>query len=405
MRECLSRDNGQSFAVKIIDQESRAISWGSKSVARQEADLLASLNHKNIVTFIEVYEDKQFLYVIMEKCTGGEVFERLIKQRRFTEIELVDFCRQMFSALEYIHSMNMIHRDIKAENFLYAEDGSIKLVDFGLAVKVKPDTGLLRDVVGSPHYIAPEMLERKYTYPVDMWSAGVLLYLMLYGRYPFDAETDDQIIRRIRAGGINWESPDCTPSGAILKLLQKLLQTKPGERFTPLAALNDPFLSNRVETDETASNSIIITETVAERLNSSVVIPTKSRRKDMMYSEAEKKRNIRISELEKQFEEGLHRGWRKSHVLPLSAPSSPRGGLKSPLGRQATKGLLGVDHSTMMSSSDSNLGIDQAARAKRSRSVPSIHVTFDTKPPDLFVYTDGSPSLVKIGGNTKGPKR
>ena len=213
MRECLSRDNGQSFAVKIIDQETRAISWGSKSVARQEADLLASLNHKNIVTFIEVYEDKQFLYVIMEKCTGGEVFERLIKQRRFTEIELVDFCRQMFSAIEYIHSMNMIHRDIKAENFLYAEDGSIKLVDFGLAVKVKTDTGLLRDVVGSPHYIAPEMLERKYTYPVDMWSAGVLLYLMLYGRYPFDAETDDQIIRRIRAGGINWESPDCTPSG------------------------------------------------------------------------------------------------------------------------------------------------------------------------------------------------
>ena len=353
------------------------------------------VGHPNIVRFIDVYEDPQFMYVIMERCSGGEVFERLIKQRRFTEGEMVDFCRQVFSAIGYIHSLEIIHRDIKAENFLYSADGSVKLIDFGLAVKLKAKGEILKDVVGSPHYIAPEMLDRKYSYPADMWSAGVLVYLMLYGRYPFDGETDELIMKRVRQGGVNWVSPDFIPSVTTMTFVQRLLNPIPTSRMSPLEAMRDAFLSQG-PLGAKVSN-VIVSESVVHLLNTGVVMPAKTRRRERLASEAERARSARILELEKQFEDGAHRGWRRSNGAPASAPTSPVGGLRPALMRQGTKGLIGGVQRVSMLASMGPPRTDGTPKSKRSKSLPGSHVTFDMKPPEMYVYTEGSSNMKKMG--------
>ena len=329
----------------------------------------------------------------MEKCTGGEVFERIVHQKRFTESELVAFCQQMFSAIEYIHSLGIIHRDIKAENFLYTAEGTIKLIDFGLAVKVKNPKHLLNEIVGSPHYMAPEMLSNRYSFPVDMWSAGVLIYLMIFGRYPFNDETAELIMRKVREGTVDWSDRDFPPPPNVIEFLHRLLEPSPTSRLTPIDALNHEFLRHKSSSEK--SDAVAVPEAVSERLNTSVVLPTKDRRKGLQESDAEKQRNERVQELEKQFDAGLHRGWRNSQGVSLSLPSTPsKGG--NMLKRQATKGRLGYHHSnTTQPTSDS----PRAPKTKRSRSLPEWHVTFDSKPPDVFVYNERSGQLTRMGSH------
>lgn len=390
VRECIHETSKQSFAVKIVEQIPSRASWGLGSVARAEADLLASLDHPNIVHFIDVYEDSQFLYVIMERCSGGEVFEKLVAQKRFSEIEVINFCRQMFSAIEYIHSLDIIHRDIKAENFLFTADGRVKLIDFGLAVRVRSRKQLLTDVVGSPQYIAPEMLHHKYSFPVDMWSAGVLLFLMIFGRYPFEDETDDLIFRKIQKGTIVWSSESIpAPSKSVIDFIQGLLQIDPSIRISPLQALNSPFLRHKSSSELT--DNVLIPESVADKLIIKVIGPARTRRKELLHSETERRRSERIQELEKQFEAGKHRGRRLSPGSSVSLPTSPIG--SSPK-RQPTLGFLGYQKSA---STTEGLTSPKYPEAKRSRSLPGTRVTFDSKPPDVFVYNEGSGSLTKVG--------
>jgi serine/threonine protein kinase len=341
----------------------------------------------------------------MEKCPGGEVFEKLIRLRRFTENDMIDFCKQVFSAIEYIHSLNIIHRDIKAENFLYAADGSIKLIDFGLAVKLKSDTDLFKEMVGSAHYIAPEMLDRKYSKPVDIWSAGVLVYLMLYGRYPFDGETDEIIMRRVKIGAIAWDSPNFTPSATVSNFLNILLERDPSKRIDATTALSDPFLSSPITKE--GAVSIIVTGPVIDFLSDNIVTPTKCKRKGMLLSAKEKTRSAKILDLEHQFELGHFRGWRRSRhasETTVSAPTSPNTKFNKPvMGRQSTKGaglLGGKEVHAVMSSPTSPM-------QKRAKSLPpgALKVKFDSNPPDLFVYTEGVAEIKRIASPYSSPRR
>jgi len=346
----------------------------------------------------------------MEKCPGGEVFEKLVKLRRFTESDVVDFCKQMFSAIEYIHSLNIIHRDIKAENFLYARDGSVKLIDFGLAVRLRSDSEILKEVVGSAHYIAPEMLDRRYSKPVDIWSAGILIFLMLYGRYPFDAETDEGVMKKVKIGGIKWEeSPDFAPSRDISHFLHCLLERDPSRRPSASSVLTEPFLSGsktNIIDDPTASTRVLVSEQVIEKLSTSVILPTRSRRKEQLGSDTERSRSARILELEHQYEIGTLRGWRRSRKGPISvsAPTSPMNKQKV-MGRQATKGLIGNGSGSSIrndNAADSSPG--KSPDSKRSRSLPgSFKVSFDPNPPDLYIYTEGTSSLIKVPSRPNSP--
>jgi myosin-light-chain kinase len=388
VRECINSTTKESYAVKIIDQNPNNLSWGRNSIARREVELLSSLNHPSIIRFVDVYEDSQFLYVVMERCNGGELFERIVAEKKFKESDVIDFSRQMFSAIEYVHSHHIIHRDIKADNFLLTGDGlKVKLIDFGLAVKVSGSRHILSDVVGSAYYMAPEMLNHKYSFQVDMWSAGVLMFLMIFGRYPFDDETDELIFRKIQRGVAEWNSQESVAVTSEAKdFIQRLLDVNPRARMTAIQALNDPFLRHKSTSEKT--DFILIPESVTDRINEKIIVPARSRRKERIKSEAERARSSRILKLEEQFEEGRHRGRRLSGAgMSFSLPTSP-------LKRQATKGLFG--HQNSNSTAESNVSSPRVKEPKRSRSLPGAHVTFDSKPPDVFVYTDGNMALTKV---------
>ena len=183
------------------------------------------------------------------------MFDRLLKLKRFSEQEVVSITTQALRAIAYIHSKNIIHRDIKAENFLYATSPgsvlgssnhastSIKLIDFGLAVRLKADNEVLTSVVGSAHYLAPEMIRQQYSKSVDLWSAGVMVYLMLFGRYPFDGNNDDIIISKIRKAKIEWNINNIDISNQARSFLQGLLERDPSLRLTATQALAHPFLA------------------------------------------------------------------------------------------------------------------------------------------------------------------
>ena len=344
------------------------------------------LDHRNIVKFTDVYEDKHFLYVIMELCSGGEIFDKLIKMQRFTESDMKSLCMQIFSAVEYIHSLSIIHRDVKAENFLFAADGSIKLIDFGLAVRLKHDNEFLKEIVGSAHYIAPEMLDRKYSKSVDIWSAGVLVFLMIHGRYPFDAETDDQILRKIKLGSVDGGRDSFKPSDLVTAFITRLLERDPIRRLSATSALQDAFLLSTSD-----NSSIIISEEVVDNINKSIVIPEKGRKLELLESESERIITERIHNLTKQFELGTHRGWKKSRGPIKSAPVSPKSKL---LNRQGTKGLPSPKSALKPP-------ITPYPREKRAKSLPgSFRVHFDANPPDIFVYGDTLNDIRKISPNT-----
>ena len=195
------------------------------------------------------YQDRTNLYIVTEKCHGGEVFDRLLRLKRFSEEEAISVASQALSAISYIDSMNIIHRDIKAENFLYLtpSDGHglspvVKLIDFGLAVRLKSETDILTAVVGSAHYLAPEMIRQQYSKSVDVWGVGVMVYLMLYGRYPFDGNNDDIVISKIRKSTIDYNIASGDISNRAKNFLQSLLERDVRMRLTAAQAMDHPWL-------------------------------------------------------------------------------------------------------------------------------------------------------------------
>lgn len=350
---------------------------------------MSLVDHPNVVKFVDFYEDRQFIYVIMEKCGGEDVFDKLIEKKRFKESEVVGFCRQIFSAIEYLHDRRIIHRDIRAENFLYSSDGSIKLIDFGLAIKVKTKNQTFSDVVGSPPYMSPDMLSKRYSYPVDMWSAGVLVFLMLHGRYPIEDDTDEIFHRKLKSAEINWVSSEFTPSSHVLEFLQRLLEPDMHKRITPLEALNHQFLRHKSSSEQ--SDTVMVSESVADQLNKSVVLPGKSRRKLSHDSPEESTMNFRIQELEKQFHAGSLRGWRKSFEISVSEPSSP----KVVKFQHHQKSSIGIQSKSITRVFE-RIPESPSPNVKRASSLPGSRVRFDANPPEMYVYTNGASGVIKV---------
>jgi serine/threonine protein kinase len=227
--------------MKIMRASEAGGYWSPSAIFRREVCILKSLNHKNIISFIDSFTNDQYLCLIMEKTQACELFEKVISEKRLREREAAFIFSQVMEAILYLHSLNIVHRDIKAENVLVHADGSVKLIDFGLSVRLRAAKEQLKEIVGSAHYIAPEMLSHSYGKEVDVYSAGIMLYLMIFGYYPFDG-SEEKIFQLIKFGTPNLGNDSLSPHA--IAFLGLLLEKDPGVRLTAGQALEHIFLAD-----------------------------------------------------------------------------------------------------------------------------------------------------------------
>lgn len=243
-------------AVKIL-KLSKDIKSSRMKELRQEISLLQQIDHPHIAKLYETYEEEGCnLYLVMEYLSGGELFDRVINLGHFREIKAAEAVQQMVGAVQYLHAKGIVHRDLKLENFMYRSKNSDKLVliDFGLSTKYADPqaTNLkgskkkkyLNEMVGSSYYMAPEVMKRKYGRECDMWSLGVIAYMLLSGHPPFAGDTDEEIMKRVRKGKYHFDhSAFKKISENAVDFCRKLLQYDTKNRMTAQQALVHPWLS------------------------------------------------------------------------------------------------------------------------------------------------------------------
>ena len=218
---------------------------------KREVNILIEMDHPNIIKLYDVYESQNSLYLLMEECHGGELFDRIIKRiernEMYTEKEACEIISQVMGAIEYCHNRGFAHRDLKPENLLYLKEGSeidnpLKIIDFGLSQDINIKK-LLSSKVGTAYYVSPEILEGKYNEKCDIWSAGVILYVLLSGEPPFNGPSDGAIYSKIKK--MNFTFPPNkwkNVSNEAKDLLSKMLIPEK-ERLTASQVLAHPWFN------------------------------------------------------------------------------------------------------------------------------------------------------------------
>ena len=203
------------------------------------------MDHPNIVKIFEFYNTPDGYYLITEFCQDGELFNEIVDNAPFSEPIAASIMYQILSAVNYCHGMTIIHRDLKPENILIEKkEGkkyTIKIIDFGTA-KLYEKNKSEKKVIGSSYYIAPEVLTENYNQMCDLWSCGVILYILLSGKAPFSGKTDSIILEKIKIGKYNMKiKPFENASSEVIDFIQCLLQKSPSKRITAQKALEHPW--------------------------------------------------------------------------------------------------------------------------------------------------------------------
>ncbi|KAM9665306.1 ribosomal protein S6 kinase alpha-2 [Trichechus inunguis] len=246
-KRCVHKATDAEYAVKIIDK--------SKRDPSEEIEILLRYGqHPNIITLKDVYDDGKYVYLVMELMRGGELLDRILRQRCFSEREASDVLCTITKTMDYLHSQGVVHRDLKPSNILYMDESgnpeSIRICDFGFAKQLRAENGLLMTPCYTANFVAPEVLKRQgYDAACDVWSLGILLYTMLAGFTPFANGPDDtpeEILARIGSGkyalsGGNWDSI----SDAAKDVVSKMLHVDPHQRLTAVQVLKHPWIVNR----------------------------------------------------------------------------------------------------------------------------------------------------------------
>lgn len=236
----------QPVAVKIISKAKMTTAISIEDVRREVKILKALSGHENLVKFYDAFEDAHNVYIVMELCEGGELLDRILSRGgRYTEEDAKSIVVQILKVVAFCHLQGVVHRDLKPENFLFStrdEDAAMKVIDFGLSDFVRPDQRL-NDIVGSAYYVAPEVLHRSYTLEADVWSIGVITYILLCGSRPFYARTESGIFRSVLRADPNFEdSPWPSISAEAKDFVRRLLNKDHRKRMTASQALTHPWL-------------------------------------------------------------------------------------------------------------------------------------------------------------------
>lgn len=255
-------------AVKAVD----IVKLADPRRFSEEVSIQQSLDHPNIVKLYEVFTDVfksriSRFYLVMELCTGGELFDRIVQEvdkndgeYAFGEADAATYMLQILGAVNYLHTRNFVHRDIKPENFLLKDRtaNEIKVIDFGLAKVFEPGVSPpMRTKAGTPYYVAPQVLAGSYDEKCDIWSCGVISYILLCGYPPFSGERDDQILRRVRRGKFEFPSPDWDEVSEEAKNFISVMLTKDAEdRPSAASVLQHEWISQLAARSAPSSKTV-----------------------------------------------------------------------------------------------------------------------------------------------------
>lgn len=238
VRKALHLESGVYRAIKIIYKAQASAEEQAKIL--NEIEILRQLDHPNIVRIYEYFEDNKFIYIVMELIGGGELFDKIQAAHHFSERKAAEYFIQLLGGVNYLHKHNIVHRDLKPENILF--DGELlKIVDFGTS-KMYDTAKKMKKCHGTPYYIAPEVLNGSYTEKCDVWSLGVILYILLSGYPPFNGPTDDDILSAVLKGKFSFEFPEFkNVSDASKRLIKRMLTYNVRDRPTIDEVLLDPW--------------------------------------------------------------------------------------------------------------------------------------------------------------------
>ena len=250
VRLAIHKATKQTRAVKVLKKSEQDM-----ELLLREVEILSKLSHPNIMQIYEVFQDKTSFYIVSEYCKGGELFDILSKKGSLSEKETAHIIKQVLSAICYSHKNNIVHRDLKPENILLDDNTKemlIKIIDWGCAVSFS--TGKkLSEADGTAYYIAPEVLKESYDEKCDVWSVGVILYIMLCGYPPFNGATDDEIFDKVKKGEFDYPKEEWDHiSKEARDLVAHMLTVEPKNRYSAVECLAHPWFQKHAE--KTSSN-------------------------------------------------------------------------------------------------------------------------------------------------------
>ncbi|RKP21726.1 Pkinase-domain-containing protein, partial [Rozella allomycis CSF55] len=256
VRQAVDKNTGQQYAIKIIDKSKCA---GKEGMIHSEVNILKKVKHENIISLIELYETETKLYLVMELVTGGELFDSIVEKGHYSEPESARIVYRILSAVNYLHDLGIAHRDLKPENLMFSDKTSnarIMIGDFGLS-KIFNEEEVMKTACGTPGYVAPEVLKRKgYSRSVDLWSIGVITYILLVGYPPFYEENNAALFALIMKGDYEFDSPYWDNISKEAKdFISKLLVVDHEKRLDARAAIEHPWIKRfKPEENELVDN-------------------------------------------------------------------------------------------------------------------------------------------------------
>jgi len=256
VKRCTRKSDKKEFAVKIIDK--RHLTGRELVGLKDEIRILKSMEFPHVISMIDVFDDGRRVKMVLELCEGGDLFDQILKspKRHFEEAKCARITAIIARSLKYLHDHYVVHRDLKPENILFTKDNVLKVTDFGLAhyLKLPPSLHVMHTCCGTPHYVAPEIITKnEYNYKCDMWSLGVILYIMLSGYQPFNSHSIHAMYGMIIRGQYKFPSPHWDNISSEAKdLVKKLMCVDFKKRYTVEQIMAHPWITKHVDLKQLA---------------------------------------------------------------------------------------------------------------------------------------------------------